>query len=411
MVYLRIRSPSSAVQDKTITLFQALYKGHPPAIDHIQIFGCTTHVFDETKSKPNLASKTWTGNLVGYKGHHQYRIYYPSRQAVYIREDVMIDENVVGPTKALPTLNTLGNTDSVDLLFPTVSLPLIPWLNEEDKIVQISDPGIFTDVPTAGSSLQAGNWDTSSELSDPPDDSDEEIPTKSDKSNTAAPVQQKSARRRTRPTLDYQKISQGKAANAKTHLSVPHNSPHLKASQTLFHYSLTNTPPQASQDFVRIAPKGKHSTPDWTSLKEAMRSPEASEWKGVMKREFDALIENGTWKLVDRPIDQHVLTAKWVFKRKQDIDSNIKRYKARWIAREFEQRDGVDYFETFATVVKPQTNKCLFAMTAKKNLHSHKVDMITAFLNSCLGEKVQIKQPLYFDNGNKNQVLLLLQRL
>ena len=37
--------------------------------------------------------------------------------------------------------------------------------------------------------------------------------------------------------------------------------------------------------------------------------------------------------------------------------------------------------------------------------------MITAFLNSCLGKKVYIKQPLYFDNGNKNQVLLLFQGL
>lgn len=50
-------------------------------------------------------------------------------------------------------------------------------------------------------------------------------------------------------------------------------------------------------------------------------------------------------------------------------------------------------------------------MIAKKKLYSHQVDMITAFLNSRLGEKVYIEQPLYFDNGNKNQVFLLLQGL
>ena len=37
--------------------------------------------------------------------------------------------------------------------------------------------------------------------------------------------------------------------------------------------------------------------------------------------------------------------------------------------------------------------------------------MITTFPNSCLVEKVYIEQPLYFDNGNKNQVLLQFQRL
>ncbi len=81
---------------------------------------------------------------------------------------------------------------------------------------------------------------------------------------------------------------------------------------------LAHIPAQASQGFVWIARKGKRSTPDMPSLKEVMRSPEASEWKEAMQREY------GTWKLVERPTDQHVLTAKWVFKRKRDIDGNIK---------------------------------------------------------------------------------------
>ena len=148
--------------------------------------------------------------------------------------------------------------------------------------------------------------------------------------------------------MDYRKINQGKAANAKTHLSVPHNSLYLQASQTLFHYTLTYTPPQASQGFVRIARKKKCSTPDLLSLKEAIRSPETSEWKEAIQKEYDALIENSTWKLVDRPTDQQVWTAKWAFKRKQDIDGNIRQYKARGVARGFEQREGVDYFEIFA---------------------------------------------------------------
>lgn len=110
-----------------------------------------------------------------------------------------------------------------------------------------------------------------------------------------------------------------------------------------------------------------------------------------MLTKYNALIANGTEKLVERPTDQYVLTVKWAFKCKWDIDGNIKRYKACWVARGFEQREGVNYFETFAAMVKPQTNKILFAITAKKKLHSHQVDMITAFLNSCLGEKIYIE--------------------
>lgn len=107
-------------------------------------------------------------------------------------------------------------------------------------------------------------------------------------------------------------------------------------------------PPQASRGFFQIARKGKRSTPDEPSLKKALQSGEAAEWREAMQREYDALVGNGIWKPVDRSTDQHVLKAKWALKRKRDTDGNIKRYKARWVARGFEQREGIDHFETSA---------------------------------------------------------------
>ncbi len=83
---------------------------------------------------------------------------------------------------------------------------------------------------------------------------------------------------------------------------------------------------QASQGFVRVARKVKRSTPDLLSLKEVMQSNEASKWKEAMQTEYDTLIFNRTWKLVQCPTDQQILIAKWGFKRKRDIDNNIKRY-------------------------------------------------------------------------------------
>lgn len=42
-----------------------------------------------------------------------------------------------------------------------------------------------------------------------------------------------------------------------------------------------------------------------------------------MQTEYDAVIANGTWKLVKRSTDQHILTAKWALKRKRDNNGNI----------------------------------------------------------------------------------------
>ena len=114
---------------------------------------------------------------------------------------------------------------------------------------------------------------------------------------------------------------------------------------------------------------------------------------------------------MDRPKNQHVLTGKWVFKHKRDINGNIKKYNTRWVRRGFQQQEGVDYFETYAFIVKSAINKALFAITAHKCVHSHQYNAITVFLNSQLWKKVYIEHPKFFHNGNPDQFLILLKAL
>jgi hypothetical protein len=54
----------------------------------------------------------------------------------------------------------------------------------------------------------------------------------------------------------------------------------------------------------------------------------------------------------------YILTAKWVFKRKRDTDNVIQRFRARLVARGFQQRDGIDYGEIFSPVVRYTTLRC-----------------------------------------------------
>ena len=86
-----------------------------------------------------------------------------------------------------------------------------------------------------------------------------------------------------------------------------------------------------------------------------------------MQVKYNTLISNGIWKFVDRLFDQDILIGKWVFKQKQDINGNIKRYKTRWVAQDFEQRKKIDYFDIFAAIIKIRTNKALSAISAKKS--------------------------------------------
>jgi hypothetical protein len=78
-------------------------------------------------------------------------------------------------------------------------------------------------------------------------------------------------------------------------------------------------------------------------------------WHRVMEEEFVALIANNTWDLVPRPVGSNTVIDKWIFKHKFNSDDSLEWYKAHWVFRGFTQRPGVDYDETFSTVVKPVT--------------------------------------------------------
>jgi hypothetical protein len=58
-------------------------------------------------------------------------------------------------------------------------------------------------------------------------------------------------------------------------------------------------------------------------------------WKKEMDSEFDALLKNGTWRLVSPKKGANVIDCKWVYKIKRKDDSSIDRYKARLVVKGF----------------------------------------------------------------------------
>ena len=69
------------------------------------------------------------------------------------------------------------------------------------------------------------------------------------------------------------------------------------------------------------------------SYAEAMRRPDAEQWKQAALEELNAHSTNGTWKLVPRPTGKKVIGSKWVFKVKCNTDRSIEHYKGRLVAK------------------------------------------------------------------------------
>lgn len=131
-----------------------------------------------------------------------------------------------------------------------------------------------------------------------------------------------------------------------------------------------------------------------------------------MKTEYKSLMENKTWNLVERPSGEKVLSNKWVFKLKKNQDDSINKYKARLVARDCEQRKGVDFYEIFALMARYETIRALLAASVEEEMHVHQMDVITAYVQGDLTEKVYMEQPeLFVRKGKENKVCELKKPL
>ena len=70
------------------------------------------------------------------------------------------------------------------------------------------------------------------------------------------------------------------------------------------------------------------------------------------------------WEVVSRPQDKSVVGSRWIYKIKYVADSSIEKYKARFVAKGYAQKKGIDYEETFSPVAKYTSIKTVISLAA-----------------------------------------------
>jgi hypothetical protein len=109
-----------------------------------------------------------------------------------------------------------------------------------------------------------------------------------------------------------------------------------------------------------------------------------------MQSEMDKIEKNHTWELVDLPRGHHVITLKWVFKLKRDEAGVIIKHKAHLVARDFMQRQGIDFNDTFTPVAQIESVRLLFALAAQEGWRVHHMNVKSAFLSGDLKDEVYV---------------------
>ena len=91
---------------------------------------------------------------------------------------------------------------------------------------------------------------------------------------------------------------------------------------------------------------------------------EKKERNNAMIEEYQSIMNNNVWEIVPRPEKKSVVTSKWIYKIKHVADGSIEKHKARFVARGFSQKEGIDYEETFAPATRYTSIRTILALLA-----------------------------------------------
>ncbi|CAI5977164.1 unnamed protein product [Closterium sp. NIES-65] len=131
------------------------------------------------------------------------------------------------------------------------------------------------------------------------------------------------------------------------------------------------------------------------SYAEAIEGPYSSQWQAAMDAEMASWKSTGTYVDEVPPPGANIVSGMWIFRLKRPPGSPPV-FKARYVARGFSQRQGVDYFYTFSPTPKMTTLRVLLHIAAHRDYELHSLDFSTTFFQGSLHEEIWLRRPLGF---------------
>ena len=88
-------------------------------------------------------------------------------------------------------------------------------------------------------------------------------------------------------------------------------------------------------------------------------------WLGAKKVELESMY--GAQDLIEGLEGIKPIECKWVYKRKKEVNGNVKTYKARLVVKGYSQKLGFDYEEIFSPVAMIKSIRILLSIATHLN--------------------------------------------
>jgi hypothetical protein len=93
-----------------------------------------------------------------------------------------------------------------------------------------------------------------------------------------------------------------------------------------------------------------------------------------MVDEYHSIMQNDVSDVVPRPKEKYMVSSKWIYKMKHTTDGNIEKYKARFLAQGFSQKEGICYEEIFSPVTRYTSIKTILSLATMMKWKVHQMD-------------------------------------
>ena len=77
-----------------------------------------------------------------------------------------------------------------------------------------------------------------------------------------------------------------------------------------------------------------------------------------MQEELNQFEINNIWKLIPRPTHQSIIGTEWIYRNKLGEHGTVVQNKARQVSKGYNQEEGIDFEETYASVARLDPSEC-----------------------------------------------------
>ena len=382
LVHVWNRCPTSAVAKKTP--FE-LWHGKKPDVSHLRIWGCTAYVHVQKDKRTALGSHMEKCIFIGYPdGYKGWKFYNPITKKMVISERAEFDERyMLGSHSVRRPQETRNSTRDDDIQTEQCYIP-IPAIQ-----VDADDDDDSIQVPLREPQEQRQREQQQREQQEPEPEAEAE-------------AEQDDYRPVTPPPRPVPVEPEVPLAQRRQKRNVQPPGEWWKVKRTVLRFNDDDEGEDA--EFVHTSSLTGNEP---NSYAEAMAGPDAQRWHEAALEELNAQLKNGTWSLEKLPPGKKAIGSRWVFRIKRNADGTVERFKARIVAKGYNQRPGFDYMEIFAPTMRQATIRLILALAAIDDLHLRSVDISHAFINGDIDADVYMMQPEGFKELGSDYVCKL----